>query len=77
MWSRSGNGLAGEALGMFVAFLHSFGVVGPTWRKGRVSGCSERGTPLIPTVRQQPETMNEDDRRQPRCIGCIDCSVSY
>src|ERR1700682_1682507 len=44
-------------------FLDGFGVIGPSRRERRVAGLIEKRGPAVPAMWQQPEPVNEDDRR--------------
>src|SRR5271156_919317 len=62
------DALVGKNGGMNVPLLDAVGVVGPTGRERGEAGGFEHLRPAVPTARQQPQAMNEDDRRQPRRV---------
>jgi hypothetical protein len=62
------DALVGKNGGMNVPLLDAVGVVGPTGRERSETRGFEHLRPAIPTARQQPQAMNEDDGRQPRRV---------
>ncbi len=48
------------------------GVVWPTGREGSVAFLLEHRRPAVPTARQQPEAVDEDDRFSPRRVCALD-----
>src|SRR5207302_1721779 len=53
--------LAGEHLRVRLCIGHGFRIVGPAWLHGRVARLLEHLGPAVPTARQQPQAMDEDD----------------
>ena len=69
------DGLVREDLGVGVGLLHRVGVVRPARRQRGVAGLLEQRRPAVPAARQEPEAVDEDDRRQTGPVGAVDLLV--
>src|SRR5687768_11748373 len=69
------QGLLREDIGVSAGFLDRFGVVRPRWRHTRVAVVLEQTDPAVPAAWQQPEPMDEDDRRLAVRVGFIDLAL--
>ena len=69
------QGLLREGLGVGAGFLDRFRVVRPGGRHTRVAVLLEQTDPVVPAARQQPEPMDEDDRRLAARVGLIDLAL--
>jgi hypothetical protein len=69
------QGLPCEDLGVGAGFLDRFRVVRPRGRYTRVAVLLEQTDPVVPAARQQPEPMDEDDRRLAARVGLIDLAL--
>src|SRR5262245_46536493 len=58
-----GDPLARKHLGVLPGLGDGLWIVGPARRDGNVTGFLEERHPAVPARRQQPEAMNEHDRR--------------
>src|SRR6266852_5147903 len=64
--------LVREDVWVGVGLGHGCGIVRPAWRERRIASLVEDLGPAVPTARQQPETMNEHNRRAARRVGLVD-----
>src|SRR5438034_7046532 len=69
------QGLLREHVGVGAGFLYRFRVVRPGGRYTRVAVLLEQTDPVVPAARQQPEPMDEDDRRLAARVGLIDLAL--
>ena len=69
------QGLLGENVGVRPGLLNRFRIARPVRRQRRVAGLLEKVRPVGPAARQQPEAMDEDDRRVVRGVGRLDLPV--
>src|SRR5215217_2291464 len=69
------QGLPCEDLRVGAGFLDRFRVVRPRGRYTRVAVLLEQTDPVVPAARQQPEPVDEDDRRLPARVGLIDLAL--
>jgi hypothetical protein len=64
--------LAGEHLGVRPRLSDGFGIIRPPRRQCREAGLLEDGGPALPAAGQQPEAVDEDDRRPVGRVGAFD-----
>ena len=69
------QGLPCEDLGVGAGFLDGFRIVRPGGRYTRVAVLLEQTDPVVPAARQQPEPMDEHDRRLAARVGLIDLAL--
>ena len=66
------DGLVREDVGVRVRLLDGLRVVGPTRRHGRVARLAEHRRPAVPAAREEPQPVDEHDRRPARAVCLFD-----
>ena len=69
--------LVGEHLGMGLGLLDGLRVVGPARGQRGEAGVGEDPCPTVPAAREQPQAVNEDDRRLARCVRLVDLTLFF
>src|SRR3954462_10320752 len=64
-----------EDVGVGAGFLDRFRVIRPGGRYTRVAVLLKQTDPVVPAARQQPEPMDEDDRRLGTRVGLRDLAL--
>jgi hypothetical protein len=67
--------LLGNDLRFRAGHFNRFRIVGPVRRQRRVAGLLEEVGPVVPAARQQPQAVDEDDRRVTRGVGRLDLPI--
>ena len=68
--------LSANTSGCAFASVDGLGIVRPTGVDRDVARALEQLDPSIPTVRQQPESVHEDDRKKSRALARSSCRDS-
>ena len=63
--------LVREDFGVVIGLFDCGGVIRPAWSQRNISRLLEHGSPPVPTTRQQPKAMDEDDRLEARRIRTL------
>src|SRR5438132_3692218 len=69
------EGFARENFGISVGLFDRLRVVRPSRRQRRVAGRPEDRSPTVPTARQQPEPVYEENRRRPGLVCALNLFV--
>src|SRR5207302_11253689 len=64
--------LVSEDLRMRLRLRHRLRMIRPPRLQCRIAGLFEKRCPTVPAAREQPETVNEHDRVQARCVCLLD-----
>ena len=64
--------LAREHARVRLCLRDGLGIVWPARSERRVAGLLEERLPAVPAARQQPQSVDENDRRAPRRVGVVD-----